>query len=419
MTILLESDRNTTPQVHLNELTARVTVLFVSTALLTIVWSLFVDDVLQRLLQLLKPCTSACMNVYDPAQWSAVRWSTSLLLGLFSVLPLLLHHIHQFARPGLLKSEFTSLRGWTTSAVLVLAAVAYALLTYGLPKLYVIGYEQHQAAGLEAQYNAALLLIFAVYLVWVLWLFIGTWLLLLLVGKAGILTSVTADWWRLRVFGLGSLLLLVTVPEHAHSMALPLIALYIVTSEAIGRRWFMHIPFEQGHAVVRFDHEGRRRRFALIDCSCEGANLHAGFANLEGYSTVSVNALCLSPSEQEVVLEHAMRAGITDAVITGCDAVPCPKRFCDNATSIGLELHGLNLMQLQNVRVGASNPTIDVQLALLPVVHYGVSESWQHHLVELLNEYGRLPSELVTHSTDDGGWKEFHDSNTMIVPFTL
>ena len=81
----------------LNEFTWRVTVLFASIALLTAVWVMVVDDVLDSILQNLKPCGGDCLNVYDPAQWSAVRWLTSLLLAVLSALPLIAFHVLQFS----------------------------------------------------------------------------------------------------------------------------------------------------------------------------------------------------------------------------------------------------------------------------------------------------------------------------------
>ena len=34
-----------------------------------------------------------CLNVYDPAQWSAIRWLSALYLAFLSSLPVTLHHI--------------------------------------------------------------------------------------------------------------------------------------------------------------------------------------------------------------------------------------------------------------------------------------------------------------------------------------
>ena len=102
MAVLLEQDLQRPVQVHLNELTWRTTVVFATVSLFTLAWSVMVDDVLDIVLQNLKPCPGECLNVYDPAQWSAVRWLTSLLLAALSSLPLIAFHVLQFSKPGLL-----------------------------------------------------------------------------------------------------------------------------------------------------------------------------------------------------------------------------------------------------------------------------------------------------------------------------
>ena len=82
MAVLLEQDQEQPVQAHLDELTWRTTVLFTAVAVLTLAWSTVVNDVLHLALISLQPCPGDCLNVYDPAQWSAVRWLTSLLLAL-------------------------------------------------------------------------------------------------------------------------------------------------------------------------------------------------------------------------------------------------------------------------------------------------------------------------------------------------
>ena len=154
MAVLLDQDQLQPVQVHLNELTWRVTILFASIALLTAVWVTVVDDVLDSILQSLKPCGGDCLNVYDPAQWSAVRWLTSLLLAVLSALPLIAFHVLQFSKPGLLPSEYTSLRRWMITTASALIVVVFLLVRHGLPALYDAGFSQHNKAGLAAQYSA-------------------------------------------------------------------------------------------------------------------------------------------------------------------------------------------------------------------------------------------------------------------------
>jgi len=327
MAVLLEQDLQQPVQVHLNELTWRTTVVFATVSLLTLAWSVIVDDVLDIVLENLKPCPGECLNVYDPAQWSAVRWLSSLLLAALSSLPLIAFHVLQFSKPGLLPGEYHALRTWMLALALGLVGIVYMLVNHWLPALYHAGFTQHDNAGLAAQYSAIDMLLVAAFCVWATMVVAATWTALVVMGRLGVVNKTSADVWRLRLYGVGSLLLALSTPDHAQPLLLPLLATYWTSSELIGQRWLTAPPLMRGHAVERLDREGRRQRIGLLDCSCEGANAHHGYADVDGCSTVSVEGICTSSSSRTAVLEHLIQANITDAVITGCNGKPCPKPF--------------------------------------------------------------------------------------------
>lgn len=386
MAVLLDQDLQQPVQVHLNELTWRTTVVFATVSLLTFAWSTMVDDVLDLLLQNLKPCPGECLNVYDPAQWSAVRWLTSLLLAVLSSLPLVAFHVLQFSKPGLLPGEYKALRTWMLAVAMGLVAIAYMLVIHWLPALYDAGFSQHDNVGLAAQYSAIDMLLVAVFCVWATMVVAATWTGLVLMGRLGVVNRTTADVWRLRLYGVGSLLLALSTPNHAQPLLLPLLATYWTSSELIGQRWLMAEPLAQGYAVERLDIEGRRQRIALLDCSCEGANAHHGYADVDGCSTVSVEGICTSSFSRTAVLEHLIQAKITDAVITGCDGNPCPKQFKENVDHLGARLHGLNLMALQNHRVANPHPNFDVAVGLHTLPSLFPANARQHNLARLIEE---------------------------------
>lgn len=386
MAVLLDQDLQQPVQVHLNELTWRTTVVFATVSLLTLAWSTMVDDVLDLLLQNLKPCPGECLNVYDPAQWSAVRWLTSLLLAVLSSLPLVAFHVLQFSKPGLLPGEYKALRTWMLAVAMGLVAIAYMLVIHWLPALYDAGFTQHDNAGLAAQYSAIDMLLVAVFCVWATMVVAATWTGLVLMGRLGVVNRTTADVWRLRLYGVGSLLLALSTPNHAQPLLLPLLATYWTSSELIGQRWLNAEPLAQGYAVERLDIEGRRQRIALLDCSCEGANVHYGHANVDGCSTVTVVGICTSSSSRTAVLEHLIQARITDAVITGCDGNPCPKQFKENVDHLGARLHGLNLMAIQNHRVANPTPNLDVRVGLNMLPSLFTESARQQNLTKLIED---------------------------------
>jgi sec-independent protein translocase protein TatC len=415
MSILLDTDASSNPQTHLDELSLRVSVWFIAVAALTLVWSLFVDSVLDSLLSRLSPCIGACMNVYDPAEWSAIRWATSLLLALFSALPLMLFHMYQFTKPGLLQSEYRALRQWTSLSSVAFLLVAYGLVFHLLPGIYQLGYEQHLSAGLTAQYDAVHILVVALYVVWISWLFFCTWLLLFLIGTLGLVTQATADWWRLRIYGIGTLLIIVTVPQQTHSLMLPLVTVYMVTMEVVGSRWYRQTSPSLGFAKPRFDGEGRRRTYALIDCSCDGGNAHHGQAEVDGFATVKLVGLCKSREDQEHVYEQVLRSGFTDVMVTGCDTAACPSRFKDNLALLNVELHGLNLMKLQNHRIPNLEPKLDLLLCLEH--HLRGSEDVEPSVVlqSVIEEHGFLPNDVWSIPKDSTDWGPFIESGPMFL----
>ena len=407
MTILLESDRFDAPQSHLDELSIRVTIVFLFVGGLTLVWSFSVDQVLQSLVQHLQPCQGECMNVYDPAQWSAVRWSTALLLGFISSLPLVLYHLFQFSKPGLLDSEYRFFKRWTLLATATGLIATYVIVIGFLPELYRFGFDQHRGAGLEAQYNTVHVVMLALYLVWTTWIFATTVLLLIIGGTLGLITSATADWFRLRIYGLGGLLILTTIPSHASSLTFPLLATYFGMSEFVGRRWYTLTSTIFGEAKDKFDREGRRRKFAVMDCSCLGANDHYETSVLSGCTTLRFQGLCKSYKERETVLDHAIKNGITDLVVTGCNRQPLPDSFLQNTEVLRIGVHGLDLMRLRSHRVGSGNQKLDTELAMSSVyasVLGGPSERW---FTDVLERHGVHPTELVQIDGGLHGWGTF------------
>ena len=145
------------------------------------------------------------------------------------------------------------------------------------------------------------MLLVAAFCVWASMVVAATWTALVVMGRLGVVNRTTADVWRLRLYGVGSLLLALSTPDHAQPLLLPLLATYWTSSEIMGQRWLRAEPLAQGYAVERLDMEGRRQRIALVDCSCEGGNAHHGYAAVDGYSTVSVRGICTTSSSRTAV----------------------------------------------------------------------------------------------------------------------
>ena len=94
----------------------------------------------------------------------------------------------------------------TTAFALIV--VVFLLVHHGLPALYDAGFAQHNKAGLAAQYSAIDMLLVAAFCVWAAMVVAATWTGLVVMGRLGVVNSTTADGWRLRLYGVGSLSLI-------------------------------------------------------------------------------------------------------------------------------------------------------------------------------------------------------------------
>ena len=350
MSMLLESDRNVSTQTHMDELTRRVTMVFLTVGCVSILWYGRIDSILTDLMHHLDPCQEACLNIYEPAQWSVVRWMGAILLGSLTSMPLMAYHAYTFAQPGLMQSERRALRTWLMATVVLTIIGVVILLGTLLPWAYHAGYMHHRGIGLEAQYSAVQLLTIAGFAVTIWMTSVLVWTTTVCLGLMGWITEGTASLWRWRTYGVATLVLIASTPEAGRSMVLPTLAVIIMINEAVGHRWWTLHPTMSGTMVETFDSMGARRRMAVIDCSCEGANAFAGLMSNRSEASLRVNALCNSAVERERILQFAVVSNLTDLVVTGCDTAPCPSSFKRNLEALRCGFSGLNMMRMASHR---------------------------------------------------------------------
>ena len=350
MALHVDGDGSTSAQVHLDELTLRTTRVFLVVGLASLVWYRSVDAVLDELMARLSPCVEDCLNIYEPAQWSVVRWMTALLLGALSGLPFALYQAYQFAKPGLLLSERRALRAWMGFTLTVVLTGSWLLVAVAVPEVYARGYIHHRSIGLDAQYSAIHLLSMAGFVV-LMWLTMtSVWCSTVSLGWMGWITRATAPIWRWRLYGAATLVMVAASPPTARSAILPMVLTTVVINEQLGHRWWRSLPFQHGTLIETFDELGARRRRLYVDCSCAGANAFSGTMMKRDEASVRAIALCLQRTEQERLVQHVVGANITDVVITGCDGKPCPPLLKSNLNGLQCTLSGLKLMELATHR---------------------------------------------------------------------
>ena len=342
----LENDRQLTVQQHLNLLTQQATLVFVLIFGLTGLLMTQIDEVLQWVLNRMNPCqTTECLTLYEPASWSVVRWLSAVFLAVICILPLIVHLFYRFALPGLTKNEKIMFRKWTVYSLAGVYAILAILFFYAIPTLYSFGDGIHAEIGITSQYDAVQMFVFALSIFWTL--LIGFILVFATIsaGSTGLITDSTQDWWRIRIHGIGGLVLLLSLPGRWNGTNIALITLLIVLLEFVIKN-----NVRKSHSINLpesvFDHEGRRRNVTFVDCSCQGVAYPIN-TSPENTGLLRYDALCQNLDEREDLIDHTNHHGITDVIIGGCTSQPLPNSFKGALQSIHCSLRGLDLLGLQ------------------------------------------------------------------------
>ena len=333
MSLNLEYDNQSHVQEHLNELTARVTLVLFLSSLFTIFWLYQIDSMLDSALRYLNPCSEGCLNLYDPARWSAVRWMSAASLGIVSAFPVFLHQSWKFIRPGLLPSERRWLKSWLLGTGLMLLITISFTIGYLFPMAFDNGHATHVSMKLDARYDAILMISMVVAVIWAEIIVACGLGAMVFAGILGLLNKETADWWRIRVHGLVALLLLASLPDYG-GLAIMLTFASIIIVERGARKWIMsEPPLFQGKNPI-MDHEGGIRRILLVECVCNDSPQPYEWTSKIPIATISVESLCSSVSVQEQVLEISLHNRLTDLLVIGCKN-SMPNSFFNNCNSIG------------------------------------------------------------------------------------
>ncbi|MDE0857889.1 MAG: twin-arginine translocase subunit TatC [Candidatus Poseidoniaceae archaeon] len=368
MSLLLERDNEAELQSHLDELTGRVTLLFAVIIGLTLLCVTQIDGWLDQLLMLIDPCSNACLNLYDPARWSAVRWLSSILVAIAISSPLILQQAWAFSHKGLLPNERKWVFRWMVGGTILSFVIAAWTLGWFLPFTFGSGHTLQSDMGLVARYDAVLMLEIALAVIWTQTVVCLAVLGMAIAGQIGTLNQHTADWWRMRCYALVVLLLYASLPEFG-GLAFMLITLSILVIEFVCKPWLIQSARQMPASVTIMDEEGGPRRPVVFECTCDGAALPLPAPLNLTVPHLKYTGLCSSVSEREHLYETIQSAKISDVFITGCDAKPLGEHFHKNCQSLGARVRGMNLIERQSYRTQpASNASLEFQLMTAQLV---------------------------------------------------
>ena len=139
--------------------------------------------------------------------------------------------MYSFAKPGLTKSEQIVMKKWMVFSSILAYVLLFVLFYFFIPSLYVFGDRIHNDVGLTSQYDAITLFTFALSIFWALlmtyMLAFGT----ITAGSLGLITENNQDWWRIRILGIGGVVLLLSLPGRWNGTNIMLLTLMVVFLE--------------------------------------------------------------------------------------------------------------------------------------------------------------------------------------------
>ena len=349
MTLQLERDSRTHVQDHLDELTGRATLIFAVIVGLTFVFSTQIDEWLDVVLTQIDPCTEGCLNLYDPAKWSAVRWLSATLSAILVCAPLLIQQAWAFSNKGLLPNERSWMLRWMIGGTCTAFTFTIVTMMFLVPMTFQYGHAIQTDMGLTAQYDPVLMLSIVLAVIWTQTVVSLAILGMALAGFIGVLNEETADWWRLRCYAIVLMLLYASLPEFS-GLAFLLILASILVIETTCSRWFKQPALQSMKSVTLMDDEGGVRRPLIVECLCNGAATPLPSPLNINVPVLRYSGLCSSSHERELLYGDALSAKTTDAYITGCSSNPLSQEFKQNCQSIGMRLSGMDLLERQSYR---------------------------------------------------------------------
>ena len=417
MSLLLETDKDNTVNSHVDEFTNRMTLVIVSALIFTAIWMNWIDSILTQLLQIMQPCSSGCLNLYDPARWSAVRWLSATILGILSSIPILIHQSYSFAKSGLLPSEKKWFLYWVIGGTIGILSVMSITILLIVPYAFSFGHASNIGMGFTAKYDAPLMLQFAISLVWAQMLIVIAGLAMVIAGITGNLNRKTADWWRLRVHGMLVMLLALSLPDVGGMIVFSIILLSILSVELLSLRWTNREPDMTNSKSHVYDFEGAKRNILIADCRCDGGCEPILTDTKIDLKISPFNGLCNSRKERLSLLDEIRVNRVTDVFISGCNSNPLPHLFKSNCHSLSCDVRGLNLMQIQSYRTTPQNQLgLDIALAIAGQNNPWLVEELPFRLVEVLKNTPILPQAIVLDSrATDRRWGLQLDPDTAFI----
>jgi len=316
MSLQLEKDAKVSVQTHIDEFSSRFSILIVSWLVISLIWMLQVDSILEQVVTLLDPCNNtSCSNLYNPAKWSEVRWLSGALLGFITILPIIASQFYKFSRPGLMKNEAKGLILWLFFFIVGFLANVIVTILIIMPGLFELGHQIQTDLGFTAKYDIVSMLSMSIGVIWVEILVIMGVLTLLTANFSGVISERNIVWWKIRVHGIISMLIILSFYGQVSFTLFLLLASYlsieIITFQTVKKPSKLKLE-----SPIIFDQFGVGRKFLFAQCECGSKDVFENYPFNHAY--FAFNNLCEKVDEQETLYQLINVNSFTDLIVFGC-----------------------------------------------------------------------------------------------------
>ena len=350
--------------IFIDEFVTRIGIVIIAILISSLFWINYVDNVLTYFVGQLIPCEIECANLYDPYAWTKLRWIMAFMLSFIPLIPLSLHQMYRFLEPSLFLREKKYLTRIFISTLIVGVISITSTVGYVLPSIFTVGHGTVLSSGFEPKYDTILLIDFAINIIWLELLVIGYVSFVVIAGGLNLINNQNIGSWRWALFSSFFFLILLTTNLDDYGLQWLVLFAVIILLEGFVRRHSDGFSTNFKGLRTVLDVDFKERNLVYVDCMCSGLLPDTNPLEITPVGEIKVFNLCESSSEREILLDSIAFSNVTDLIISGCNGSPLPTAFKSSCNHLGCEVNGLNLLDINNMRINTckSNPSQKILL---------------------------------------------------------
>ena len=121
---------------HLQELYSLVKTSIVLIGIFSLLWSIFTPQILTYWIGMFNLDSEAGnLSIYAPFNWLEIKWSSSIILGILTAVPIFSYMLLRFTSPGLYQSEYNWLKFALMANSVLLPLTTIMIWFWAIPEI--------------------------------------------------------------------------------------------------------------------------------------------------------------------------------------------------------------------------------------------------------------------------------------------